>query len=400
MNRRNFLRGAAAATFVLGAFALKLRSSEAKKREGLSTAFDGKVLVIGAGAAGLAAGFALERRGVEVELLEASSRFGGRMKRIADFADFPIDLGAEWIHTDPSILEELARDPEAGRRVEVIKYDPRIFTWKRGRMRKSFFGSLVYSEHKFKRTTWYGFFEKHIVPSIRGRIRLDSPVQAIDSSGRRVAVTTEDGATHEADRVIVTVPLAILKQGKIRFTPELPADKTAELDGLEMPGGLKVFFEFKERFYPDLLFAGGLLAGQVRDTDEGDKIYYDAAFKKESPSHILGLFSVGDPSIPFVTAETDQDTVNLAMGELDRMFDGQASKHYVKHVVQNWSKEPYIQGSYTSDTSRSIQKVLRRPIQGKVFFAGETYAENWSTVHGAALSGFAAVDQILRGSVK
>lgn len=70
----------------------------------------------------------------------------------------------------------------------------------------------------------------------------------------------------------------------------------------------------------------------------------------------------------------------------------------MKHVVQNWSKEPYIQGSYTDSISSRVQAVLKRPLKGKVFFAGETYAENWATVHGAALSGFDVVDQILERS--
>ncbi|MEM7048636.1 MAG: NAD(P)/FAD-dependent oxidoreductase [Acidobacteriota bacterium] len=354
---------------------------------------DFKVLVIGAGAAGLAAGFALERRGVEFEILEASSRIGGRMKRISDFADFPIDLGAEWIHTAPSILEELAHDPEAGRKFEVVKYNPWISTWKGGRIRKNRLASLVYAEHKFKRTTWFGFFEKHLASRIQGRIRLDSPVRAIDVSGRRVQVITQDGTTHKADRIIVTVPLTVLKEAEIQFTPELPGEKVAALNRLSMPDGLKLFFEFRERFYPDLL-----QGGPNKIQGWGEKIYYDAAFKKDSSRNILGLFTVGDPARPYATAATDQETVDLALDELDRIFGGAASKHHVKHVVQNWSKEPFIRGSYTFDTDAATRAILRSPLEGKVFFAGETYAESWATVHGAALSGFEAVDQVLEST--
>lgn len=136
MNRREFLRGALGATLGLHLFAPRTRSAGAEQGSA-NSAFDSKVLVVGAGAAGLAAGFALARRGVEFEILEASSRLGGRMKRSSDFADFPIDLGAEWIHTDPSILEELARDPGVGRRVEVVEYKSKISAWKRGSIASS-----------------------------------------------------------------------------------------------------------------------------------------------------------------------------------------------------------------------------------------------------------------------
>ena len=53
---------------------------------------------MGAGAAGITAGHALSEKGIDFEILEASSVHGGRVKKTAGFADFPIDLGAEWVH--------------------------------------------------------------------------------------------------------------------------------------------------------------------------------------------------------------------------------------------------------------------------------------------------------------
>jgi protoporphyrinogen oxidase len=53
-----------------------------------------KILIVGAGAAGITAGHALSEKGIDFEILEASSVHGGRVKKDADFADFPIDLGA------------------------------------------------------------------------------------------------------------------------------------------------------------------------------------------------------------------------------------------------------------------------------------------------------------------
>ncbi|MEM6805402.1 MAG: FAD-dependent oxidoreductase, partial [Bacteroidota bacterium] len=61
---------------------------------------DEKVIIIGAGAAGLSAAYLLAQKGIEYEILEASTQYGGRMKRNIDFADFPIPLGAEWLHVE------------------------------------------------------------------------------------------------------------------------------------------------------------------------------------------------------------------------------------------------------------------------------------------------------------
>ena len=61
----------------------------------ISSKFEGKVIIIGAGAGGLSAGYLLDQLGIDFEILEASSDFGGRMKINTDFAEFPIPLGAE-----------------------------------------------------------------------------------------------------------------------------------------------------------------------------------------------------------------------------------------------------------------------------------------------------------------
>ena len=69
--------------------------------------FEGKVIIIGAGAAGLAAAKILQRNNIDYLILEASNRYGGRLKENKTLADFPIDLGAEWIHHLPTVLNRL-----------------------------------------------------------------------------------------------------------------------------------------------------------------------------------------------------------------------------------------------------------------------------------------------------
>lgn len=55
-------------------------------------------LIIGAGMAGLAAAESLQQAGHEALVLEARHRAGGRVLTAHDLADFPVELGAEWIH--------------------------------------------------------------------------------------------------------------------------------------------------------------------------------------------------------------------------------------------------------------------------------------------------------------
>jgi monoamine oxidase len=57
-----------------------------------------EVVIIGAGAAGIAAARGLRAAGRRVTILEARDRVGGRVWTTHDLASFPIELGAEWVH--------------------------------------------------------------------------------------------------------------------------------------------------------------------------------------------------------------------------------------------------------------------------------------------------------------
>ena len=85
--------------------------------------FEGKVIIIGAGASGLAAAKILQRNNVDYLVLEASNRYGGRLKENKTLADFPIDLGAEWIHHLPAVLNRLKGKPGDLVDEETVPYD-------------------------------------------------------------------------------------------------------------------------------------------------------------------------------------------------------------------------------------------------------------------------------------
>jgi len=112
---------------LLGAMLMGLaRGARADKAEGDASASGRKrIVVIGAGLAGLAAASELQQRGHEVVVLEARDRIGGRIWTSNRWPGMPLDLGATWIHgVKGNPLTALA--DEVGARRVVTRYERSI----------------------------------------------------------------------------------------------------------------------------------------------------------------------------------------------------------------------------------------------------------------------------------
>lgn len=357
-----------------------------QKEDELVVNFSGKVLIVGAGSAGMMAAYTLQQYGIDFELIEAGPTFGGRVKKTTSFTDFPLDLGAEWLHDVPKTLGDMINDPNAQGSVEMISYQPEsVASWDGNEMTFLNLGSHFYREYKFKNTTWHDFFEDFIVPSIASKMVFSEPISAVDYSGGQVTLTSNNGTTFTGDKLIVTVPAALMKQEVISFTPSLPTATQDRFNAIDVPPGIKVFIKFNTKFYPDIC--------GVNTTIPDDKIYFDGAFKKGANDNLLTLFYVSDNASE-LTELSDADIFTAVMAELDQMFDGQATQNYQSHIIQNWSNEPFIQGSYSFSGAGNIP-----PVDSKVYFAGEAYTDGVSsTVHGAGFSGRDVARTILQGN--
>lgn len=355
---------------ILG-IALPLQSSflSCTKDDGDKTKFSGKVIIIGAGAGGLSAGYLLQQQGIDFEILEASSTYGGRMKINTDFADFPIPLGAEWLETTTGIFQEIVNDSSVSVSVETIPDTP---------------------DQKFVNASWFGFFEEYIVPAISNKIKYNTIVKSIDYSVDQVVITTETGQ-FSADKAIVSLPLKILQDGDVSFMPNLPQDKQKAINETLIWEGFKAFFEFSEKFYDDNYEFG------INPASDGEKIYYNAAFGQTSTKNVLGLFVVGKPALDFTSLSGDA-LRDFILNELDGLYANQATPNYIKHITQDWDNEPFIKAGYMTDNAdwRTVRK-LGEQVANKIYFAGGAYTdgEEWVSVHAAARSAKEAIDEIL-----
>lgn len=391
MNRKDFIK-------VCGLLGLSipfqgvLMSCTSDKEELITGQFGGKVIIIGAGAAGMSAGHLLAQRGVDFEIIEASSAHGGRMKRTTSFVDFPIPLGAEWLHSSPADFATIVNNSSVQVATQTVGYDSQDI--------RGYYNNDVYTtgaignpgvDRKFINSTWFDFFDTYIAPSVLSKTRFNTVVNSINYSGDKVIVKDTNDQTYEADKVIFTAPLKILQEGNISFTPLLPNNKLSAIQNAPVWGGFKAFIEFTSKFYPVIL--------EFSDsgTFDGQRMYYDASYGQNSNRHVLGLFSVGQQAEQYqnLTGDVQRDYI---LNELDQVFNGAASANYIKHIVQNWNEEPHIGAAYLADEApSSISTILGSTIDNKVYFAGDAYTkfDNWSSVDVAARSARDAVREIL-----
>ena len=358
--------------------------------------YDGKVIIIGAGAAGLAAAKVLQLNGIDYEILEATERYGGRIKKDSLLADFPIDVGAEWIHSNPVVLNILKGKKGNEIDEELIPYHlENAYSWNGLEYEKVSKSKLDFDynfmpESKFKKSTWYDYIEKNIANKVKHKIKFSSAVTEIDYSKNKVIITTENGKSHKADKVLVTVSIGVLKSNKIKFIPELSQEKKESIESVSFLPGFKLIMKFDEKFYPDAINC---------NTTSGEKVYYDIAFKKETKTNILGLLVTGNSTKKYYAYETEEKIVESAITELDAIFNGKASESFSgEYIIENWGQHNFTMGTWTQafqEKNRNL-KILNQPINKKIYFAGEINdIYNQMGVPGAVLSGFNSIDKLM-----
>ncbi|MEM7502887.1 MAG: NAD(P)/FAD-dependent oxidoreductase [Pseudomonadota bacterium] len=389
--------GATALIFGRGWYTKLSDSSPENLVEQINHGFDGDVLIVGAGASGLAAANALERNGVDFTILEATDHYGGRVQKNEEFADFPIDLGAEWIHYDAPILNRLIGSDADNPPVELISYVPsEIYSWD-GQQQSPIskveirLGQWSFPEYKFKTTTWYDFVDRHFAQPVKDRIVFNQVVTNIDYSGDGVVITTQEGEAYAADKVIVTVSPGVLQRNLINFVPALTSEWLEAIDSIQVLPGFKLFLKFKRDFYADIV---------EHVTEDGDRTYIDAAFGKDSKDHVMAVLVTGPVANRYYDMGDEQAIVEGMITELDVIYNGQASDAFTgDSVMTDWGRHAYTLGTWTGDTgSEEEMQLLRSPLENKVYFTGASLQRHGqeATVHGAIMSGYDVVSDLLR----
>ena len=210
-------------------------------------------------------------------------------------------------------------------------------------------------------------------------IRLEFPVEQINLDGNEVELRGERGVVR-GSRLICTLPLGVLKSERIRFRPGLTAQKRRAISEIGFGALNKLVLKYDRSFWP-------------KDVDVISRYPLDAL-----PSSFVNMHRfTGKP----IVVGLDGGGIYPAADKSDAELIGRGGRAFasmlgekrgaVAGLVTRWHDDPFALGSYSVPApgmSRNAREILARPVQDRIFFAGEaTHSRYPSTVHGAYLSG-------------
>jgi monoamine oxidase len=244
-------------------------------------------------------------------------------------------------------------------------------------------------------------------------VRTNKPVSEIrydvNADHGKASVTCEDGEVIEADKVILTVPLGVLKQQSIQFVPPLPKWKQGAISNLGFGLLNKIVLVFDEPFWDVDRDMFGLLreprSGNGLDQDDyragRGQFYLFWNCIKTSGLPVLIALMAGD-SAQEAEVQSDHDLVSSCVAQLQKVFGDSKVPTPTETIVTRWGSDRFARGTYSfvaAEAKPQDYDVLARSI-GNLFFAGEaTCGSHPATVHGAYLSGLRAASEVLEAIV-
>ena len=221
------------------------------------------------------------------------------------------------------------------------------------------------------------------------RVHLATPVTALDHDERRVTVhyagARAEGATR-ARYAILATPLTALRRMEVR--PSFDPERRAAVDGLGYGSIVKVFLQFRRRFWLDAGLSGRAM------TDLPIQASYEATYGQPGERGILTVYTAGRGAL-CLAALGDEERLAFCLEHLERLYPG-CGAHFERGYAALWT-EAGLGNAYSHFAPGQVRRfgpVLARR-EGRLHFAGE-HTDPWqATMNGALASGARAAEEIL-----
>ena len=397
---------------------------------------DTEVVVIGGGAAGLAAARRLRDAVIRCIVVEARARLGGRAWTIIDRTGHALDLGCGWLHSADrnawaGIAEQQGRavDKTAPpwERPSLVSCFPlaqqldfleaqRVFDKRLDdtaedepdRSAAAFLQagcrwnalmdavSTYYSGAELERLSAHDL-ARYQDSGVNWRIAdgfgatvssygadlsvvLECPVRRIGHGGKRLTIETAQGVV-TADQAIVALPTSILADETL-FSPTLP-EKAEAAAGLPLGLADKLFLSLDDA---EEFESNSRLFGRT------DRVATGSYHLRQFGRPIIEAYFGGQLAW-HLEAQGERAFFDFAVTELAANFGGAFARRIKPLKVHRWGADPFARGSYSYALpgKADCRALLAAPVDGRLFFAGEACSlKDFSTAHGAFEAGLAA----------
>jgi monoamine oxidase len=357
-----------------------------------------KIIIIGAGMAGLSAAYELTQLGHDVTILEARTRPGGRVQTLREpFSDgLYAEAGAARIPDNHDLtlkyvkLFGLPLEPMYPSRLSALRFEA-------GNMRqvpmegftealgKAFGSELGGAPARFSKIKGGNdLLPRAFAARLANKILYDSPVVKIDQDEKSARVTFVHKGTQEtmsADRVLCALPFSLLRN--VVMPASFAEKKLAAIKSLKYDSVSRVYLQTKNRSWEEKGLNG---FGFTNDAVE----IWQPTWSQPGPRGILMTYARPGEA-ERIAAMKESERITSTLDQLGQMFFG-LRENFEKSTTKIWMEDEWSRGAWAFAGLGNL--VMFAQPEGRIHFAGEHLSFSFSWMQGALDSSARAVKQI------
>jgi monoamine oxidase len=396
INRRDFLKQGALAFGSLSAFPLERLSFIQTKLERRGA--PKKVIVIGAGLAGLTAAYELTEAGHDVTIIEARTRCGGRVYTMREpFSDgMYAEAGAARIPIDHNLTLgyvkrfNLALDQMYPADLNYVSYNAA----RRWEISWGMYASAVEkyvgvvlgkdSQHWFKIRGGNDRLPEAFAAKLSDKIIYGAQVVKMEhdkQSARAIFLKSSSHHTVAADRLVCTIPFSVLRQ--IEVSPAFPSKLGRAIREMHYGSIARIFLQVRKRYWLEKGVNGFAV------TQDPMEVWHPT-FNQPGARGIL-LSYVRGKYAEQLTSMKEGERIQNMLSYIEKLYPG-AGDYFERGATKCWSEDEWARGAWAESDWGQLMKIVKP--EGRIHLAGDHLSSQSSWMQGAIESGLRVAKEV------